>query len=174
IMNSDAFAVAMIVFGWVILGAIVLGVLGALIACDLLGPALAILFLAGLVALGRFLGWSEKRRAFEVSFIGFVIPFFSRRISLCSTRTIRLWSIVPYPEIGLRGCSPLSISAARYSPKRPWGAFLRLKSVAQVHRKRVHKVSTPTDRWQCWEDARGTATSHRALLHLLRNMTRQI
>lgn len=56
IMDSDAFAVAMIVFGWVILGAIVLGVLGALIACDLLGPALAILFLAGLVALGRFLG----------------------------------------------------------------------------------------------------------------------
>lgn len=56
IMNSDAFAVAMIVFGWVTLGAIVLGVFGALIACDLLGPALAILFLAGLVALGRFLG----------------------------------------------------------------------------------------------------------------------
>lgn len=56
IMNSDAFVVAMIVFGWVILGAIVLGVLGALIAYDLLGPALAILFLAGLVALGRFLG----------------------------------------------------------------------------------------------------------------------
>ena len=56
IMNSDAFAVAMFVFGWVILGAIVLGVLGALIAYDLLGPALAILFLAGLVALGRFLG----------------------------------------------------------------------------------------------------------------------
>lgn len=55
-MNSDAFAVAMIVFGWVILGAIVLGVLGALIAYDLLGPALAILSLAGLVALGRFLG----------------------------------------------------------------------------------------------------------------------
>lgn len=56
IMNSDAFAMTMIVFGWVILGAIIFGVLGTLIACDLLVPVLAILFLSGIVALGRFLG----------------------------------------------------------------------------------------------------------------------
>ena len=39
-----------------ILGAIILVVVGALIACDLLVPALVVLFLAGIVALGRFLG----------------------------------------------------------------------------------------------------------------------
>lgn len=55
-VSSDAFTAAMIVFGWLILGAIVLAVLDALIAYDLLVPALAVLFLAGIVALGRFLG----------------------------------------------------------------------------------------------------------------------
>lgn len=55
-VSSGTFTAVMIVFGWLILGAIILVVVGALIAYDLLGPALAVLFLAGIVALGRFLG----------------------------------------------------------------------------------------------------------------------
>ena len=55
-VSSDTFTATMIVFGWLILGAIILAVLGALIAYDLLVPALAVLLLAGIVALGRFLG----------------------------------------------------------------------------------------------------------------------
>lgn len=83
---------------------------------------------------------------------------FEKNSALYCANNMSLRSIVPYPEIGLRGGVLTFEHLPLHDTVRSALAALLFASGIRCPgppEKRVHKVSTQTDRRRCWEDAPG-------------------